>query len=114
MPGVYFLYIVMARAFIRGWHLIEERRLLFISTCWACTIHISGILVMSETTTSLEEDSFVTSHHIYKTIWTPYLGETLFVKMEESNLYDKYAVAVVRVGEIVGHVPRSMSKVSFF
>ena len=34
--------------------------------------------------------------------------------MEESYLYHKYAVVVVRAGEIVGHVPRSMSKASFF
>ena len=114
MPGVYFLYSVMAWAFIRGWHLVAESRLLLISTLQACAIHVSGILVMAETTTSMKEDSFVTSHHVYKTIWTPYLGVTLSLKMEESYLYHKYAVVVVRAGEIVGHVPRSMSKASFF
>ena len=31
--------------------------------------------------------------------------------MEESNLYDKYAVAVVRAEEIVGHGLWSMSKI---
>ena len=64
--------------------------------------------------TLLKEDSFVTGHQVYQTIWTLYLVETLSVKMEESNLYDEYVVAVVRAGEIVGHMPQSMSKASFY
>ena len=74
------------------------------------------MLIVAETvaTTTLLKDSFITGHHVYKTIWTPFLTETLSVETEEDNQYDKYAVAVLKVRKIVGHVPRSMSKVSFF
>ena len=102
--------------FIRRRHLNEEMRLLFISTCWACDTHVSGMLIMVETvatTRLLKKDSFITGYHVYKTIWTHFLTETLSVETED-NQYDKYAVAALKAGMIVGHVPQSMSKVSFF
>ena len=34
--------------------------------------------------------------------------------MEETNLYDKNAVAVVKNGNIVGHIPRENANVSHF
>jgi len=39
-------------------------------------------------------DSVVREHHIYKTIWTPFIGEILTVNREEDNSYDSCAVAV--------------------
>ena len=30
-------------------------------------------------------------HHAYKTVWIPFIGETLAVNREEDNLHDCYA-----------------------
>ena len=56
-------------------------------------------------------DSVVRGHHIYKSIWTPFLGEVLRAEMEEGNGEDRYAVAILKDGGIVvGHVPCSFSR----
>ena len=60
------------------------------------------------------KDSIITGHHIYKASWTPTIGEVLVVAVERDNQYDRYALSVIKNGEIVGHVPRSLSKVSRF
>ena len=52
----------------------------------------------------------ITGHHIYKDIWTPRTQEELTCKTEPDNQHDKYAVKVLKDGEIVGHIPRLFSK----
>ena len=54
-------------------------------------------------------ESYVRGHHIYHTRWTPIIGEVLPVKRELTNNYDRFAVAVLKDGEVVGHVPRMLS-----
>ena len=45
-------------------------------------------------------------------VWTPKVGDdSLFLKYEDDNEHDKYAVAV-RIGERTdGHVPKNLSKI---
>ena len=57
-----------------------------------------------------EFQSYVTGHHVYKDIWTPILGEKLLTATESENHHDKYAVKVLKETEVVGHVPRDISK----
>ena len=54
---------------------------------------------------TLKKNSVVTGHHIYKTIWTTFIGEMLPDEIEEGNLYDRYAVSLMRDGKIVRHMP---------
>ena len=54
--------------------------------------------------------SVVRGHHVYKTVWMPFIG----VNREEDNLHDRYAVVVYLNDSIVGHLPRSISQVSWF
>ena len=61
-----------------------------------------------------KKESVVRGHHIYKTSWTPVIGEELPAEREENNEHDEHAVAVRKNGVIVGHVPRSFSRVSWF
>ena len=44
---------------------------------------------------SFTVSSVVRGHHIYKAIWTPFVGEELVVKTEDENEFDRHAVAVV-------------------
>ena len=53
-----------------------------------------------------ELESFIRGHHIYKDVWTPVVNEELSCRREEGNISDPYAVAFIKSGVIVGHVPR--------
>ena len=52
----------------------------------------------------------IRGHHIYKSRWTPLLGEALNTSFELDNEHNKYAVRIAKSVEIVGHVRRSISK----
>ena len=54
----------------------------------------------------------VCCYHVYKELWEPLLNDELTTKHQRNNLHDKYAVAVLKAdAEIVGHLPRELSKV---
>ena len=56
-----------------------------------------------------EVESCVRGHHIYKDVWTPFVGEELTCTHEIENtkdLFHAFAVSVVRHSTVVGHVPR--------
>lgn len=55
-------------------------------------------------------ESVIRGHHIYKTMWTPVVGETLGVARETDNGHDHFAIAVMKASLIVGHVPREYSR----
>ena len=59
-------------------------------------------------------ESVVRGHHIYKRVWDPYLDELLTVQPEAGNDHDRHAVSVLKDGEIVGHVPKEISKVFWY
>ena len=60
---------------------------------------------------SYQKVSVARGHRIYKVVWTPEVGEVLKVRTEDGN---EHAIAVVKDGLIIGHVPRSMSHVCWF
>ena len=41
-------------------------------------------------------------------IWEPREGEVLLLKREPDNIEDKFAVAVIKREQIVGHVPKAL------
>ena len=57
---------------------------------------------------SAEFNSFIRGYHAYKDIWEPFIGETLLLKREPTNVKDRSAVAVMET-EVVGHVPYNIS-----
>ncbi len=57
----------------------------------------------------LELPSCVRGHHIYKTIWSPFLGERLECIPETTNRKDPYAVSVEHNRTIDGHLPRKIN-----
>ena len=62
----------------------------------------------------MEIQSVVRGHHVYKCVWTPVNGEELCVVPEDNNNHDPRAVAVMKDGQIVGHVPRELSRILYF
>lgn len=49
-------------------------------------------------------------YHVYQKLWTPDIGEILPTERERFNKHDSAAVAVIKSGKIVGHVPKEISK----
>ena len=58
-----------------------------------------------------EIDYFIRGCHIYKNDWIPFSGKHLFLRREPDNPKDKSAVAVIKDGKIVGHIPYNMSNI---
>ena len=65
-------------------------------------------------------ESVIRGHHVFKTIWSSFVGETLAVKQEKGNRHDYFALAVIRrqtwpaaltmiVGRIHGSFPEFAS-----
>ena len=54
--------------------------------------------------TSMDLETFIKGHHIYKKIWTPQLDELLEVSTELDNPVDKFVVTVKKNQNIVGHL----------
>ena len=65
---------------------------------------------MSSSCSSLTIDSCVRGYHEYSAIWEPVMGEELQCGREVGNPHDPYAVSVLKRRQIVGHVPRSISR----
>lgn len=59
-------------------------------------------------------ESAVRGHHIYKEFWTPQVGQTLTTVKEEQNLHDRYAIAVIYDDRTVGHMPKELSRISWY
>ena len=63
---------------------------------------------------SLYVDSDIRGHHVYKNIWTPFVGEVLLVEQEDHNPQDCFAVTILKSAEIVGHVPREIPRIVWY
>lgn len=54
----------------------------------------------------------IRGHHVYKDMWGAGIGEELLCEREVGNIADVCAVAVIKNGETVGHIPRKISRIS--
>ena len=62
----------------------------------------------------LTVDSVIRGYHVYKDIWVPTIGEILFCEQEPGNKEDRFAVAILSHGNIVGHVPRTILRIYWY
>ena len=63
---------------------------------------------------TLRVESVVRGYHVYKEDWSPIIGERFWVEVEETNIHDRYAVAVVVNDRITGHIPWEFSKAVYY
>ena len=54
--------------------------------------------------------SYITVYHQYHKLWTPQIDEELACEHEAGNIYDEFAIAVIKDGMVVGHVPKTISE----
>ena len=64
-----------------------------------------------EDITSLEVHSYIRGYHAYQDIWDPRIGEVLPLQREPDNPEDRFAVAIMRRGSVVGHLPFNLAPV---
>ena len=60
-----------------------------------------------------EVNSYIRGYHAYKDDWTPFIGEQLTIRRQPENPVDHSAVAVIKDGEVVGHIPYNISSTVF-
>ena len=58
-----------------------------------------------------EKECCVRGYHEYQAIWDAAIDEELPCEHEVHNTMDHYAVAVVKDGQIVGHLPKKISRI---
>ena len=59
----------------------------------------------------------VRGYHVYQEVWNPIVGEAFICQQENGNEHDAYAVGTIRAeggNEVIGHLPRKISRVAFF
>ncbi len=56
--------------------------------------------------------SYVRGYHVYKRIWTPFIGEMATTTIENANPHDRYAIAVLESETLccVEHIHREISR----
>ena len=85
---------------------------------WCALFRILHILAaMAERpdfTFTFEYESVIRGHHIYNSIWTPIVEETLSLISDDMNVHDIYAIGLVKGEVIVSHAPREVSKIFHF
>ena len=50
-------------------------------------------------------NSVIRGHHVYKTVWSPFVGKILHLQTDARNVHDTHAVTIV---VMVGHAPREL------
>ena len=78
-----------------------------------CPSSVDRCDALMEETESCTLESAVRGHHVYKTTWSPAIGQVLQVGAEDSNAYDRYAVATCLRDTVVGHMPRELSRIAW-
>lgn len=57
----------------------------------------------------IEVSSWIRGYHVYKESWEIEIGEVLELQHEPRNQQDKNAIAVIKDGHVVGHIPRALT-----
>ena len=77
----------------KGWRGYEQR---------------AGSRYVSIMSSEKEVPSCVRGYHVYKDIWAAAVEELLTCSREPTNASDRYAVAVIKGGTTIGHLPRKI------
>ena len=63
---------------------------------------------------NFEKECVIHGYPVYKEIWEATIGDELDCLWEPSNIVDRYAVAVMKSGIVVGHSLKKLSRTSMF
>ena len=60
---------------------------------------------------TFKKDCCVRGCHVYGRVWDAVIDEHLTCRRETTNESDRYAVAVLKDGNVKGHLPRKVSRI---
>ena len=67
------------------------------------------MMAASAESSTLERNCCVCGYHIYHSIWDVTVGEELLCERKLTNLHDRYAIAVIKDENVIGHLPQKIS-----
>ena len=78
------------------------------------TILINNAVMDTDSSSSVPDEEFrftscVRGFHVYESAWAPIYHEILQCSREDGNVHDPYAVKVMKLGGVVGHLPKKIS-----
>ena len=59
----------------------------------------------------MEKECCVRGFYVYSDMWEAIIGEELHCQQDLSNATDRYAVAVVKSGTVVGHLSKKLLRI---
>ena len=62
---------------------------------------------------SLQCDTDIRGNHVYKNLWTYFVGEVFLVQHKDHNHEDCFALAILKSREIVGNVSHEISQITW-
>ena len=69
---------------------------------------------MADGRVSFSVEAVVRGYRTYKDIWAAVYGEELLCEREAGNWVNTFAMAVMKDGTVVGHIPKKISSVLLF
>jgi len=84
---------------------------------WFIYTHVTLVhdMAVSRDETVVEFNHYTCGYHDYIDVWTPTIGETLYLHCKPDNPKDLLAVAIVTGGNVlVGHVPELFNRQLYF
>ena len=69
---------------------------------------------MADGRVSFSFEAVVRGYCAYKDIWAAVYGEKLLCEREAGNWVDAFAMAVIKDGTVVGHIPKKISSILLF
>ena len=63
---------------------------------------------VSKGSDSYEKTSVIRGHHIYKSVWTPFIRKELMVEVEDGNEHSEHAVAMITISCFFGGIGSSL------
>ena len=59
-------------------------------------------------------ESAARGYHFYRSVWNARIGEQLQATQDDDNTEDRFAVALTKNNQTVGHVPREQSRILWY
>ena len=69
---------------------------------------------MADGRVSFSVEAVVRGYHAYKDIWAAVYDEELPCEREAGNRVDAFAMAIMKDGMVVGHIPKKISSILLF
>ena len=68
------------------------------------------MMAVSTKSSTLERNCYIRGYHVYHSIWDGTVGKELLCKRKLTNLHDRYAIAVIKDGNVIRRLFTAVGK----